>query len=235
MLRRLREIFEQKNTVNILIASVIGVVIIAALFSGKEVRHAAGEALHEIKTFDAWSPSALTGPGAYPCPRSYMTPVAFYNAPAIAWGDSSPQLVKELGIEVVPIVGGKVKITGVMGNSWADRAGLKRDDIILRFNKKKIKDMDYFKTLINKAAPEKDYRIKILRGGRIKSTRVTVGEGEMEGFTPIVPAAYMNPAGLGLQGMGFYQCRRCGNSLIAGGTSAGLSCPVCNFPMCRMK
>jgi S1-C subfamily serine protease len=74
-----------------------------------------------------------------------------------------------------------VKITGVMGSSWAQRAGLLSQDIVLSFNRKKIDGLKQFQTLVQQAAPEKDYQIKVLRGDRVKSFMVTVGEGEMEG------------------------------------------------------
>ena len=44
-----------------------------------------------------------------------------------------PQLIAELGIEIIPIVLGAVKVTGVMGNSPADRIGISRNDIIVSF------------------------------------------------------------------------------------------------------
>jgi len=109
------------------------------------------------------------------------------GAPIITDGQAPPVLIKQFGVEVVPMTGGKVKITGVMGKSWADKAGLQAGDIILAFNKKKIESFEQFQTLVTKAPPEKPYRVDFLRGARRKHVLVTVGEGEMEGFTPIPP------------------------------------------------
>jgi len=50
-----------------------------------------------------------------------------------AFDPDKPVLIKKFGVEVEPITGGKVKITGVMGNSWAEKAGLKVGDILLFF------------------------------------------------------------------------------------------------------
>lgn len=100
-------------------------------------------------------------------------------------GQERPVLVKQMGAEMIPVAGGKVKITGVMGNSWADKAGLKAGDIILSFDTKKISGFEQFQALVAKAPPEKSYKITFLRGSRMKKALVTVGEGEMEGFTPI--------------------------------------------------
>ena len=102
-------------------------------------------------------------------------------------GQAPPVLIKELGIEVIPASGGKVKITGVMGNSWADKGGLRAGDIIMEFDTKSIKGLESFRDIINRTPPEKEYKVKVLRAGRIKKCRVTVGEGEMGGFLPIAP------------------------------------------------
>jgi S1-C subfamily serine protease len=170
-------------------------VIVVALFSARP--DATGEAqdmLHEIRTFDTWSMAAA---GPYPygngggqaqlypggglCQVAAKTPIFANQAP--------PVLIKELGIEVVPASGGKVKITGVMGNSWADKAKLKADDIIMEFDMKSIKGLEDFKGMINRSPPEKEYKIKVLRAGRVKKCLVMVGEGEMGGFLPIAPTA----------------------------------------------
>ena len=233
MLKDLKDYFLRRDTVSALLISGICVIILLALFSRRDVLHMTGEVLHEVRTFDAWSPAA------YQCPTGNMPvamPAAFMQAPPIMIGEAPPELVKGLGIEVVPVVGGKVKITGVMGNSWADKAGLKSNDIILRFNKKKIKDMEHFKALVAKAPPEKDYKIKVLRGAKMKSMRVTVGEGEMEGFTPIVPVAFGNPMGGIMHGLCFYQCPRCANLFTeAPGRGGAPNCPLCNLTMSRVK
>ncbi len=197
----------------------IAIMVIVALFTDEKGRGTAGDALHEIRTFDAWNQSAFTplagvvNADSYPWGRGPVFPIAFSRAPAIREGQAPPELIEELGIEVIPISGGKVKITGVMGNSWGARAGLKRNDIILRFNKKSINSLQHLESLVNQAAPEKDYRIKILRGGRMKSLLVTVGEGEMEGFTPI---AFMQPTGQTSQWSPSFQCPSCGSRIMTG-------------------
>lgn len=182
------------------------VMMAVALFKNKDVQDSAENALHEVTTFDLWKQSAYT-PAAY-CPtypqgQGYYPPqagsilqqgavqpmamqqVALPAAPAIFPGQEQPVLIKEFGAEVIPVGGGKVKITGVMGSSWADKAGLKAGDILLSFDSKRISSLKQFQTLLTQAPPEKNYRVTFLRGGRTKHCSVTVGEGEMEGFTPI--------------------------------------------------
>lgn len=150
-------------------------------------------------------------------------PIAATQMIPIEQGAMPPALIKELGIEVVENSGGFVKITGVMGNSWAEKAGLKSKDIIVDFNKEKINGLDHFKTLLSKASPENDYPINLLRGDRIKSCMVTLGEGEMEGFTPIVPAAFNSQ-----QPVGYYSCPNCG-------INYSNRCPSCNAVLIPAK
>ena len=98
-----------------------------------------------------------------------------------------PVLIKKFGVEVEPITGGKVKITGVMGNSWAEKAGLKVGDILLSFDAKEITDLKQFQDMVTKAAPEMNFKVVYYRNGRRMKCLITLGEGEMDGFTPIVP------------------------------------------------
>ena len=163
-------------------------------------------------------------------------------------GQAPPVLIKQMGMEVVEISGGKVKVTGVMGGSWADKGGLRAGDIILRFADKPITSLKEFQMMTAKAAPEVDYKVKYLRDGNSKKTMVTIGEGEMEGFLPIkrvpvtdpatVPVAFGNSMGVALgQGPGaVYRCPQCGNMVSARTATNGTQlCKVCNNVMQRIR
>lgn len=227
-----------KDLVKFLCGLAVIVIVIIALFATPRIDKGAKGVLHEIRTYDMWDVDGNPNMALAPHDQLSMQLVAMPQAPPIMQGETPPQLIKEMGMEIVPITGDKVRITGVMGNSWADRAGLKRDDILLRFNRVKIKGLDHFNSLITDALPEKNYKVKFLREGRVKSTLVTIGEGEMEGFTPIVPVTFMNPIGrLMQQGSSLFQCPQCGNSIITmdNGLNAGPICPACNFVMDRIR
>jgi predicted metalloprotease with PDZ domain len=187
------------------------IMMAAAVFKNKGVQDSAENALHEITTYDLWKQSAYTpvaycpanpqgGPGYYQPQAQTLQPIIMQQAamqptagqqaalagvPPISPGQEQPVLIKQFGAEVMPVGGGKVKITGVMGSSWADKAGLKSGDILLSFDTKRITSLEQFRSLVTKAPPEKDYKVTFLRGGRTKRCMVTVGEGEMEGFAPI--------------------------------------------------
>ncbi len=96
-----------------------------------------------------------------------------------------PTLIKELGIEVCPASGTGAQVTGVMGNSYASHADLRTGDVIIGCNGVKVDDVEELQRLVFQAPPETDARIKILRNDRTKDLFIMVGEGEMEGFTPI--------------------------------------------------
>lgn len=175
--------------------------LLIVIFNHPSMQTATTEALHEIKTADIWQSAAYT-PAAFPYPNGVQgnypqyqvqsfTPQDF-NQPAALTGmaqtqdPDKPVLIKKFGAEVLPISGGKVKITGVMGNSWAAKAGLLPGDILLSFNTKEITDLKQFMDLVMKAPPEIECKVVLLRNGQKKKALIMIGEGEMDGFLPIV-------------------------------------------------
>ncbi len=103
-------------------------------------------------------------------------------APQYAGGSA---LIREFGIEVYPPPTTGVKVTGVMGNSYASNAGLRPGDIIIECNGARVTSIRQFQHLIAQAGPESNAQITIMRNGRTKDVMIMVGEGEMEGFIPI--------------------------------------------------
>lgn len=183
------EIIKRKVLVSAAILVTVALIVVAIFSTRRDATDQAQNVLHEIRTFDTWS-QAAAGPypagavGAYP--GGGLCQVAATGKTPIFANQAPPELIKELGIEIIPASGGKVKITGVMGNSWADKGGLRAGDIIVKFDMKSIKGLEDFKAIINRTPPEKEYKVTVLRAGRIKKCLVMVGEGEMGGFLPIV-------------------------------------------------
>ena len=129
-------------------------------------------------------------PAAAPTPAATTpnSPAAQWRgvaAPPITADAVKPILIKQFGIEVCAAAGEGAKVTGVMGNSYASKAGLAAGDIIIECNGKKVRDAEGLAQLVGQAPPEADALLKIVRSGRAEKVPVMVGEGEMEGFTPI--------------------------------------------------
>ena len=96
-----------------------------------------------------------------------------------------PVLIRQFGMEICPAPGTGPQVTGVMGNSHAWGAGLRGGEIILEFNGTPVRSVEHFQQMASQAPPETDAQIRIMRNGRARDLRIMVGEGEMEGFTPI--------------------------------------------------
>jgi membrane-associated protease RseP (regulator of RpoE activity) len=137
---------------------------------------------HTIGRPGASSLARVAGGAAPNSPRTTWQGVA---APAITADAVKPTLIEEIGMEICPAQGAGVKVTGIMGNSFASRAGLRAGDFIIAFNGAKVGNVRQFEQLIAQAPPEMDAQLKILRNGRTRDTAVMVDEGEMDGFTPI--------------------------------------------------
>jgi PDZ domain-containing protein len=227
-----------KGTYALICTVIVWAIILVAIFDnpanmmnsgikfGKEIKH-------EIRTYDGFKQVAF-------CPTTPMancTPVALTSGPPIGPNAVKPALIAEMGVEAIQISGGKVKITGVMGNSWAAKAGLKRDDIVLSFNGKKLTSLSQFQGMLSSVPPEANYKMKILSGAKVKKVILWVGEGEMEGFTPILPVAFTQsiPQQQGF-GFSFYKCSGCGNAFMAENTHTiyGPNCPICATQMMKM-
>jgi serine protease Do len=83
----------------------------------------------------------------------------------------TPELSKSFGLKKTegPVV------TQVMGDSPAEKAGVKEGDIIVEFNGKKIKDTRELPHLVAMVPPGKVVPVKILRNGKEKTIKVKIG------------------------------------------------------------
>jgi len=94
-------------------------------------------------------------------------------------------LIRELALEVAPTEGkSSVIVQSVYIGGNAQKAGLKAQDRIVRFNGRKFKNMAQFQSVVARAKPESTVKIDVVRSGKKVKGTVMVGEGEMEGATP---------------------------------------------------
>jgi hypothetical protein len=158
---------------------------------------------------------------------------------AIASASPNLTVVKPIGIEVKDMLGGVVACA-VYGNSWAEKAGMKQGDFIVRFNHVDVVYVNQLMDLVTKAPPEKRVTTTVIRKGKKVKFDVWVGEGELEGVVVPTPATavhwgmgmgqgpgYGPGQGFGRTG-GYAACPGCGFRMLCG---QGQSCPLC--PRCN--
>ena len=84
----------------------------------------------------------------------------------------SPDLAKSLGIKEKE----GALIAGVESGSPADKAGLKRGDLVIEMNGNKITDVTNLRNTVAAAGPETKVEFRIIRNGKEQSIIVTLGE-----------------------------------------------------------
>jgi serine protease Do len=84
----------------------------------------------------------------------------------------TPDLAKSLGIKETE----GALIAGVEKESPADKAGLKRGDLIIQFNGKKVEDSTGLRNMVSGSAPGSKAEIKIVRDQKELTLMATLGE-----------------------------------------------------------
>jgi serine protease Do len=69
-----------------------------------------------------------------------------------------------------------ILISQVTGNSPAQRAGLNEGDVIIRLNNRKLSDVSDLRNRIAMLAPDSRITLDVIRDGRSKKIKVTIGE-----------------------------------------------------------
>jgi Do/DeqQ family serine protease len=93
----------------------------------------------------------------------------------IAVGKLTPEIASKLGINV----GKGVVVVQVQPGSAAERAGLKKGDVITAFNGGEVVDANTFRNKVASTPPGTEVTLTIQRDGREQQLRATLGE-----FTP---------------------------------------------------
>jgi serine protease Do len=80
-----------------------------------------------------------------------------------------------------------VQVVDVIPNGPAEKAGLKRGDIIVKFDNKDLKTDDAFPKSVSGAVPGAHVDLEILREGKHKTVKVTVGDFQKAEAPPLGP------------------------------------------------
>lgn len=105
----------------------------------------------------------------------------------VVWGflgvgiqDLSPPLAEAFGLATK----GGALVTNVLSGRAAEKAGLKRGDVILEFDGTSVKDVRHLQRMVARAEVGREVALKVLRQGETRTLTATVGE-----FTPELVAS----------------------------------------------
>ncbi len=100
----------------------------------------------------------------------------------------TPELAKQFKLkdEVGALVG------DVVENSPSEKAGLKRGDVIIEYDGRKIEEPSNLRNMIANTAPGEEHKIKVLRENKTLTLKVTVGELPADAQEEIVSGSYEN-------------------------------------------
>jgi serine protease Do len=90
----------------------------------------------------------------------------------VAIQDLTPDMARALGVEP----GAGVLVSDVTPGSPADKSGLKRGDVIARFDQEKPKDSSQLRRMVAEAGRGKQVALELLRGGKTQRLEVKLGE-----------------------------------------------------------
>ncbi len=146
------------------------------------------------------APQAPVSPSAQPAPVAPPVPPAFVSALQLEGN--------YLGVEVEEITRANMSrfnVTGeprgvavvrVLKGSPAERAGLRENDVIVRFDGETLTSVRKLNRLVSESSPEHNARLTILRGGAEQEFSATLGKREglaqsFAGFNNMIPPAQM--------------------------------------------
>lgn len=123
------------------------------------------------------TPEVLGAPGDYPAALSlFLEGGSFLGVYA---EDVNKENMGRYGLREARGVG----LTQVVKDSPAEKAGLKKDDVILRFEGDTVTSVRKLNRLVSEVAPDQTVRLTISRGGAEQEVTVTVGKRNVSSNT----------------------------------------------------
>ncbi|MBI5026201.1 MAG: DegQ family serine endoprotease [Nitrospirae bacterium] len=115
----------------------------------------------------------------------------------------TPELGREFGLKSLK----GALVSEVFRGSPAEKAGVRRGDVILEFNGKTIEDVGYLRNMVAQTSPGSSIKIKIIRDGKTINVEATIAElpKEVSEVKPDVEEASKESALVGLHIMDITQ------------------------------
>jgi len=132
----------------------------------------AGIALAQQGAPPAIAPGPPDAPDAPDAPRAFSLFIAGGSFLGVHVEDVSKENMGRYGMREVRGVG----ITQVLKDSPAEKAGLRKDDVILRFENDSVTSTRKLTRLVSEVAPDQTVRLGISRGGAEQEVSVTIGK-----------------------------------------------------------
>lgn len=120
-------------------------------------------------------PSAAPAPEA---PETYAQALAFTMSGESFLGVHTMDIDKEKAARYGLRDARGVGITQVVAGSPAEKAGLRKDDVIIRFDGESVTSSRKLQRLVSEVAPDHTVRVGIVRGGTEQEVTVTIGKRE---------------------------------------------------------
>src|SRR6185369_11748434 len=131
-----------------------------------------GIALAQQAAPPAIAPGPPDAPDAPDAPRAFSLFIAGGSFLGVHVEDVSKENMGRYGMREVRGVG----ITQVSKDSPAEKAGLRKDDVILRFENDSVTSTRKLSRLVSEVAPDQTVRLGISRGGAEQEVAVTIGK-----------------------------------------------------------
>jgi len=120
-----------------------------------------------------------------------------YGALGVIIRDLDPDLAESLGFEDTK----GVAITEVIEGSAAEKAGMKRYDVVVEFNGKKVEKVNEFRSRVAMLKPGTKVKIVVVRNGKRKTLNAELGESSAELKSAKIPLKAMEQLGFVVQNL----------------------------------
>ncbi len=135
-----------------------------------------------------------------------------YGALGVIIRDLDPDLAESLGLENTK----GIAIIEVIEGSAAEKAGMKRYDVVVEFNGEKVKKVNEFRSRVAMLKPGTKVKIVVLRNGKRKTLNAELGESSIELQSIKTPSETLQALGLVVRNLTDDLAERYGYEGLAG-------------------